>query len=292
MTRAVVLLCVLQLLALASPAAQQLPPARDAVLPPTTGTAIVSGVVVNDEEPAQPVRRAIVVLAGDGLRPSRGAITDDAGRFVFSELPRGQFTITVSRASFITSMYGAKRAGRPGTPIDVADGSRITDLIATIWRGAAVAGTLRDDTGAPVAGIEVAAIPARSPGALLTLTNNAAVTNELGAFRIFGLEPGTYIVAARPASGGSAQYLALSDTESDAAMDALRRRTANPAGATPSTPAATPAIQQRPFDYAPIYFRARRSSARPLSSRWRPDKRRPGSSFRCSAYRLPSSAAS
>ena len=255
MTRACVLLLLLQSVALAAPAVQQQAPARDATLPPTKGTATVSGVVVNDDDPTQPVRRAIVVLAGEGLRPSRGAITDDAGRFTFSEIPRGQFTISVTRASFITSMYGAKRAGRPGTPITVAEGARVTDISVKIWRGAAVAGTLRDDTGAPVAGIEVTAIPARSAGSLPTLTNNGTLTNELGEFRIFGLEPGTYLVAARPASGGQAQYLAMSDAETDAALDALRRRTANPAGAlAPAAQAAAPRLEQRSFDYAPIYF--------------------------------------
>src|SRR5262245_27858934 len=135
---------------IAAVAFQQAAPARDAALAPTTGTASLSGVVINDENPSQPVRRAIIVLAGDGLRPSRGAITDDAGRFTFAELPPGQFTITVSRASFITSMFGAKRPGRPGTAITVEDGARLKDLVVKIWRGAAVAGTLRDDTGAPV----------------------------------------------------------------------------------------------------------------------------------------------
>ena len=278
MTRACALLLVS--LSVAAPATQQ-PPARDAVLAPTTGNATVSGLVVDDDNPAQPVRRAIVVLAGEGLRPSRGAITDDDGRFVFTGVPHGQFTLSVSRASFITSMYGAKRPGRPGTAITVTEGARLTDLRIKLWRGAilagtlrdetgepvagievvaiparpAVAGTLRDDRGEPVQGIEVVAIPARAAGSLLTLTNNGALTNELGAFRIFGLEPGTYVVAARPASGGSSPYLAMSDAETDAAFEALRRRTTNQPGVpAPPLPASAPPSQQRPFDYAPIYF--------------------------------------
>jgi hypothetical protein len=250
-----VLLVLLFAVAIGAPAAQQQLPVRDAVLPPTTGTAMVSGVVVNDDDPAEPVRRAIVVLAGEGLRPSRGAITDDGGRFEFAGLPHGQFTITVSRASFITSMYGAKRAGRPGTPITVAEGARVTDLTVKLWRGAAVAGTLRDETGAPVSGVEVTAIPLRAAGSLPTLTNNGALTDELGAFRIFGLEPGKYLVAARPPAGGSAPILAASDAETDAAIDALRRRTVTQAGVAPApTAPPEPPLQPRPFDYAPIYF--------------------------------------
>ena len=234
---------------------QRSAPARDTLVNPTKGTATVSGVVLNDEEPSEPVRRTTVVLAGDGLRPSRGAITDDEGRFTFTDLPAGQFTITVSRASFITSMYGAKRPGRPGTPIAVAEGARIGSLTVKIWRGAVVAGTLRDDMGAPVAGIEVAAVPARAPGSLLTLTNNPTVTNELGAYRIFGLEPGTYLVAARPSAGGAAGYLSMSDAETDAAIEALRRRNVNQANTSPLVaPSAPQPTPQRPFDYAPVYF--------------------------------------
>jgi hypothetical protein len=225
---------------------------RDATLRPTSGTASLTGVVVNDEEPARPVRRAIVTLAGEGLRPTRGAITDDAGRFTFVDLPAGQFTITVSRGSFVTSMYGAKRPGRPGTPISVADGAAIADVVVKIWRGAAVAGTLRDDTGAPVAGIEVRAVAARSPGGLPSLTNNGALTDEQGQFRIFGLEPGTYVVMARPSSGGLAANLSMTDVETDAAFEALKRRTSGQL--IPSAPSPVPPPAQRPFDYAPIYF--------------------------------------
>ena len=84
--------------------------------PQATGTASIAGTVVNDEERAVPVRRAIVTIAGPGLVPSRSAITDDDGRFAIERLPAGRFTVSVSRAAFVTSIYGAKRPGKPGTP--------------------------------------------------------------------------------------------------------------------------------------------------------------------------------
>jgi hypothetical protein len=227
---------------------------RDTEIKPTVGTASVSGIVVTAEATPEPVRRAIVTLAGPELRPSRGTVTDDEGRFTIANLPAGRFTLTVTRAAFITSVYGAKRPGRPGTAIAVRDGERVRDLTVQIWRGAAVAGVVRDETGVPVEGIGVRAIPARalSTPTVLTLSNNGAPTNERGEFRIFGLEPGTYVISARPAAGGSSEIHAFADAEVDAALAALRRRVASGPPGQPPADGATPAPQS--FDYAPIYY--------------------------------------
>src|SRR3954465_3525676 len=112
-----------------TPVAPQTVPTRDtAAVTPTTGTASIAGAVGDDEDRAVPVRRALVTIAGPGLVPSRSAITDDDGSFAIERLPPGRFTISVSRASFITSIYGAKRPGKPGTPIVVAAGQRVTGL--------------------------------------------------------------------------------------------------------------------------------------------------------------------
>jgi hypothetical protein len=118
--------------------------ARDAGLEPTIGTASISGVVVTDEAQPRPVRRAVVTLTGSELRPKRGAITDDDGRFVIGGLPAGRFTLTAARAGFVTSAYGAKRPARPGTPVVVPDGGSVADMVVRLWRGAAVSGILRD----------------------------------------------------------------------------------------------------------------------------------------------------
>jgi hypothetical protein len=223
----------------AAAAAQQAGPARDREIAPTVGSGAISGIVVTDEDPPRPVRRAVVTLTGPELRPSRGSVTDDDGRFTIANLPAGRVTLTATRAPFITSVYGAKRPGRPGTSIALADGQKVGGLAVTLWRGAVVAGVLRDDTGAPVEGIAVTAVPARAssvPG-ILTLSNRHDVTtDDRGEFRIFGLEPGAYVVVAKPPAGGSAPIAAMSEAEVDAALEAVRRRT-GAAGTTPTTPA-------------------------------------------------------
>jgi len=240
-------------LAAASAVAQTTGPARVATQRATGGAGSLGGRVVTDEPDARPVRRAIVSLTGDGLRPNRGVITDDDGRFQIADLPAGRFTLTASRASFITSAYGARRAGRPGTAVVLREGEALTDLVIRLWRGAAIAGVIRDETGAPVEGVPVTAIPARPPAgqSTLTLTNNGGVTNDQGEFRIFGLPPGSYIMSATPQTRGTGSIRVMTDANVDAALDSLNRRKP---GTPPSASTASPESAARAFDYAPIYY--------------------------------------
>jgi hypothetical protein len=247
-------------------AAQAQPP-RDAESRPTVGTGSISGVVVTDETPPQPVRRAVVTLTGADLRPSRGAISDDEGRFTIRNLPAGRFVLTAMRPSFITSAYGAKRPGRLGTPVSLTAG-QTQNVVVRLWRGAVIAGVLRDDTGEPVEGVPVTAVRVSGSGGGpgVTLTNNGGLTNDRGEYRIFGLEPGTYLVAARPSSaGGTSPMIALATTDVDAALEALRAQRPQ-AGAAPFRQPETSATV-RPFDYAPIYYPgvAARAEASPIT---------------------------
>lgn len=243
----------LVVLALAAVLARQAQPARDAAGPPTLGSGSVSGLVVTDEETPRPVRRAVVTLAGGGLRPSRSAITDDDGRFTIGGLPDGRFTLTASRAAFITSAYGARRPGRPGTPIVIQSGAAVRDLAVRLWRGAVVAGAVRDVGGEPARGVPVQALAARKrpSGGLLTLSNNGALTNDRGEFRIFGLEPGSYVVVARLTSS-STPSVELAEAQMEAALARLRRQAGTPAGAQPQAAAAQAPFD--PFTLAPVYY--------------------------------------
>ncbi len=233
---------------------------------PTTGTASIAGTVVNDEERAVPVRRAVVTVAGPGLVPSRSAITDDDGRFTIERLPAGRFTISVSRASFITSIYGAKRPGKPGTAVVVAVGQRVTGLTVKLWRGAVIAGVVRTEDGQPAEGLTVRVIAAHQTPepSIFTLDSNSAKTNDAGEFRIFGLMPGSYLVSVTPPVLRGMSPTAMSEADMDAALNALRTRSPAPTAGRPLS--ATPAAP-RPFTYAAIYVpgTANMSQATPIT---------------------------
>ncbi len=93
-------------------------PSRDSRLgPPATGAGQISGVLLADDQTQQPVRHAWVTVAGVDFPTSKMAFTDDAGKWVVSDLAAGRYTVTATKPSYVRVAYGAKRFDRPGTPV-------------------------------------------------------------------------------------------------------------------------------------------------------------------------------
>ncbi len=183
---------------------------------------ITGGVVTTDETP-QPVRRAIVTLAGGPLALSLNAITDDEGRFEIADVPGGRFTISASRASYVTIAYGASAPGRVGVPLVVEAGQRVTGIGLLLARGAAIAGTVRDTDGEPMPGALVGL--AKRSGADFKTLPLTVEADDRGAYRLFGLAAGEYVVVARTPfqSGALSQVQVASSAEIDRALQELAR---------------------------------------------------------------------
>jgi protocatechuate 3,4-dioxygenase beta subunit len=217
----------------------------------TTATAALAGIVRSDA--GTPVRAAIVTLAGGDLASSRAVVTDDEGRFAFERLPAGRFTLSAKKAAYVTMAYGATRPGRSGTAIAVASGQRV-DVALTLPRGSVITGRVVDTaTGAPAPDVGVFATrtdvsqPATgSPFVALP------VTDDRGVFRLFGLEPGEYVIAAVPQQVVTGDIDTRAEADVDAILAALQQRSRTPG--TTSKPAAVPvAPRPRTAGYAPIY---------------------------------------
>ena len=216
----------------------------------------ISGTVVMASAPQTPLGRVLVTISGSSLKSSRTVITDDQGRFVFQDLPTGTFTIVASRPPYVKTAFGAKRPGRPGTPINVAAGQRVTGVTIPLARGAAITGTIRNPDGDVARGVRVDVMPLDTRASALA---PQIVTDDRGIYRAFGLTPGKYLVT----SGATVTQLTqLSDAEMDEILARLQRRSSAAA-----TPAATPGAAARPpqprpeptpppatYGYAPIYY--------------------------------------
>lgn len=200
---------------LLSIAVQAQAPARDGPAGQVTGTAAISGQVVSEEDPGRPIPLAKLELSSSVLRRQMMVTTGSNGRFVFSRLPAGRYTLSVSKPGLLSAQYGAKRPGGAGVPIVVEDGEQVP-LSVRVARGAVISGTIRDANGEPAARVRMSVmaygIDATGARTLQVRTfsntgNGLLQTDDRGAYRIYGLRPGEYYVQASPrgsASGGRA----------------------------------------------------------------------------------------
>jgi hypothetical protein len=251
------LLTVLLLSAIAVTAQQ-----RDARVAPA-GAGTISGAVLSADPNPQPVRRVVVSISGGDMESPRSVITGDDGRFVFGRLPAGSYSVVARKAAYLPAEFGSMRPRRPGSRITLAAGET-REIALTMFKGAAVGGTLVDADGAPVPGVTVIAMDARAAAAATTLggrsggtpvsSQGSGVTDDRGRFRVFGLMPGEYVLMASPLPDGSGEIGAASAAEVDAALAALAQRPigAGRAGAPGARPATVPA--PRSVGYAPTYF--------------------------------------
>ena len=160
-----------------------------------TGSGRIRGRVLS--ETGAPVRRAQVRIGGPDVG-GRTAITDADGRYEFLDLPDGRFTLTATKAGYITVQYGQTRPLEPGKPIELAAKQALDKADMVLPRGSAITGRIVDETGEPVAEALVTALRQEWAGGRRRLVNAGRVgqTNDLGQFRMYGLPPGDYYVSA------------------------------------------------------------------------------------------------
>ena len=176
-------------------ATPQAAPPRDAA-PARSGTGVIKGRVIAADT-GQPLYRAVVTLAG---APPRNIPANTDGTFEFRGLPAGSYRLRVMpgtwRGHYLPIAFGARSPLDVGKPIELADGQIVEAAIA-LQRGGTIAGRVVDDFGEPVSGVVVYPFRVTAAGSFLRLALPGR-TDDLGRFRLFGLMPDEYVVAAEP----------------------------------------------------------------------------------------------
>jgi hypothetical protein len=170
--------------------------------PVATGTGVIKGHVV-DATTGTPLRRATVrtfVPDRGGNQPSTN--TDDEGRYELRDLPPGKYTVSANKVGYSSASFGQTRPRGLGIPIELVDKQVVDKAVIKLTRGGVIVGRVMDDVGEPAVGMSIQAMQYRygSGGRTLSATGMGGLirTDDLGAFRLYGLEPGQYYVAARP----------------------------------------------------------------------------------------------
>lgn len=136
------------------------------------------------------------VQVSGGMGFGRTVVTDSQGQFSFPKVPAGQYTVSVSREQFLPTSYGQKKPNRPGTVFALTEGQKLSIKIPML-RGGVITGQVVGEDGDPLTNAQVRAMRYdMSSGFKRLLQTGFASTDDRGVYRIFGMQPGEYIVAA------------------------------------------------------------------------------------------------
>jgi hypothetical protein len=193
-------LCGLPAISSAQPPAAPIPPQappRDAVAAAAViGSAAIRGRVV-DLQSGLPLRGVTISARMDANR-GQTTLTDGKGQYEIAALPAGRYAVTARTDGYLTLSFGQTRPNQTAAPLPLRDRQIVENVDFKLPRGGVIAGVVRDEQNEPVAGHQVR-ILSSSYGEgrrQLTLVGDIQITNDLGEFRVFGIPPGSFYVAA------------------------------------------------------------------------------------------------
>jgi carboxypeptidase family protein len=237
------------------------------------GTARLRGRVVAGQT-GLPLRRAQVTAVSTDTQNRRSTTTDGEGRYEFTDLPAGRFSISATKAGYVQQQYGQRRLFEPGTPVAIAEGETIERIDFSLPSAAAITVRLTDDFGEPLVGAQVQAQRfqygpdgerrlSMAPGTMMGFMN---ATDDRGELRLYGLSPGEYVISASMRNGGFPRGPFAGDTN-DGFSQTFYPGTASVAEAQTISIAAG---EERSVQFAMVAARLSRISGTVFNSEGRP----------------------
>jgi hypothetical protein len=157
----------------------------------------VSGTVVRLGDNT-PLHRAIVQLIGmDQHGRALSVQTGEDGKFAVEHILPGQYRFVVSRNGYVPQSYGQKKPGDAAALLSLSPGQTMTDLVFRMVPSAVISGRVQNEDGEPMPWVHMVAYRLEySDGKRSPSMQAETSTNDLGEYRLFGLTPGRYFVAA------------------------------------------------------------------------------------------------
>jgi protocatechuate 3,4-dioxygenase beta subunit len=167
---------------------------------------VITGQVI-DAASGKPVAGATVAISGPAIAGSgpwgpdlkAGApqiLTAGDGRFVFTHLPGGTFSVTAKKTGYAEGAYGRRRPGGATRNVDLSGARTTSDISIHVWKTGAISGTLTDESGEPIVAAQLRLWRATfvSGARRFIALGLPALTDDRGTYRFGNLLPGDYIV--------------------------------------------------------------------------------------------------
>ena len=161
-------------------------------------TSTITGKVTLKGKGVPGVGVSLTVLdAGHPSTTRHRGVTDDEGNYKLTNVPPGSYTVTISAPGFAS----ADRSGNQQTLI-LNKGETVENVDFALVRGGVITGRVTDRDGNPIIEEEVYVTPVDAGDPRIHYRMGNAQTDDRGIYRIFGLGPGSYKVAAGQQEGG------------------------------------------------------------------------------------------
>jgi hypothetical protein len=159
------------------------------LLSTTMHAAVIRGLVVENLTGKPLSRTAVTLRSVGGKGTSLSTYTNVSGIFELSPLPAGAYLVTASRKNFARVQYGQKDFRSAGLPVIMEETSS-TFLNIRLPRLGVVTGRVVDENDVGLPNHEVVIYQNSRPPQLVQKIK----ADERGAYRFYGLDPGSYLV--------------------------------------------------------------------------------------------------
>lgn len=177
------------------------------VAPAAKATAVISGRITIGENGAPGIEVIAVKQETGGITfsgmPTQtyNGITDAEGRYRIANVPAGNFRVTAYAPAYVTP--GERNTFNAGKTVNLAEGETVESVDFSLIRGGVLTGKLTDEDGQAVIEEQVFVYKLdqngkRAPNSGPNFSNFQ--TDDRGIYRIYGLEPGRYLVSAGSSS--------------------------------------------------------------------------------------------
>ena len=165
--------------------------------PAAPKTASISGIVVK-EPGSEPLKKVLVQVVAENQKEGGNytASTDADGTFRVDGVEPGRYRIFFERTGFVAVNERGSKADI--NIFAVKRGQTLDSLTFRMLPTAVISGRITDEDGDPMSDVRIVA-QMEKPGKVKHELEGATSTNDLGEYRLSGLFPGRYTVAATPA---------------------------------------------------------------------------------------------